>query len=329
VTIPCSNQQILGAAKHTGDTLLINFIILLAGIAIAGLGGDIFVRGAVGLGRWARISPAIIGVTIAAFATSSPELSVAINSALSGTPQISLGDCLGSNVVNIALILAIALLISNIKTTRESIKRDFPVALFIPLLTLLLFIDNNFSRLDGIITISIFLTWLIFTILHIIKHKKQQAQISTLHPGLILLFCTLGLILLITAGKCIVHGASNIAATFGISSFIIGATIVAVGTSVPELATTIISKLRGHDDISLGTIIGSNIFNGSFIIPLAAIINPINQPVTSIIVPLAFSTLCLFTCYPTRSGTITKQQGVILLGIYIIYIVLVLTGVSK
>src|SRR5512145_2220419 len=134
-----------------------DFLVLLFGVACAGLGGELFVRGVVGLAHWARIAPGLIGATVAAFATSSPELSVSINAALAGKPQIALGDAIGSNVVNVTLILALALVISGIQCPRDSIRRDFPVALLVPVLTGVLFADGTLSRADGLLMLGIFL----------------------------------------------------------------------------------------------------------------------------------------------------------------------------
>jgi cation:H+ antiporter len=138
----------VGQQNLVRDTMN-DYVALILGVACAGIGGELFVRGAVGLAHWARISPGIIGATVAAFATSSPELSVSINAALAGKSQIALGDALGSNVVNVALILALALVISGIQIPRDTIKRDFPVALLIPIITGLLFLDGELSRIDG------------------------------------------------------------------------------------------------------------------------------------------------------------------------------------
>ncbi|MGZ8927010.1 MAG: sodium:calcium antiporter [Methylobacter sp.] len=149
-----------------------DYIALILGIICAGIGGELFVRGAVGLAHWARVSPGIISVTIAAFATSSPELSVSINAAMAGEPQIALGDALGSNVVNVALVLAIALAISGIRSSRDSVKRDFPVALLIPLITGALFLDGELSRLDGLLMLSLFLVWLSAAV---IEARKQRS----------------------------------------------------------------------------------------------------------------------------------------------------------
>ena len=298
-----------------------DYLALFLGIACAGLGGELFVRGAVGLAHWARISPGIIGATVAAFATSSPELSVSINAAMAGQPQIALGDALGSNVVNVALILALALVISGIQSPRDSVKRDFPVALLIPVVTGLLFLDGELSRLDGFLMLGMFLVWLAAAAIEARKQRSAAERVLGERRGwLIVLSCAAGLAFLIAAGDLIVAGARGIAVSFGIDEFVIGATIVAVGTSVPELATTVVAKLRGHDEIGLGTILGSNIFNGIFITAIAAIIHPITVAWREVAVTLSFGLIALAFTYPTRRGYIERRRGVLLLVLYAVYL---------
>lgn len=296
-------------------------ITLILGVICAGVGGEIFVRGVVGLAFFARISPGIIGATVAAFGTSSPELSVAIISAMASEPEISLGDVLGSNVVNVALILAIALLISGIQSSRTSLKHDFPVALLIPVITGVLCVDGNLSKFDGFLMLSLFLVWLIATIVEVRRQRSSaQAILGEHKKWLVFASCFVGLAFLIVAGNLIVTGARGIALSLGIDEFVIAATIVAIGTSVPELATTIIAKLRGHDEVGLGTIIGSNIFNGIFIIAVAAIIHPITVNAHEVIVTLVFGLLALVFSYPNRKGFIGRGRGLLLLMLYIFYL---------
>ena len=246
-----------------------DYIALISGLICAGTGGELFVRGAVGLAHWARISPGIIGATVAAFATSSPELSVSISSAIAGKSQIALGDALGSNVVNVALILALALVISGIQSPRNSLNRDFPVAALIPIITGVLCLDGELSRFDGLLMLGMFLAWLVAAVIDARKQRSVADEVLGEHRGwMVLLSMVAGLGLLVAAGNLIVAAAKGIASSFGIDDFIIGATLVAVGTSMPELATTVVAKLRGHDEIGLGTILGSNIFNGIFIVPI-------------------------------------------------------------
>lgn len=299
-----------------------DYISLLLGVLFAGIGGELFVRGAVGIAHWARISPGIIGATVAAFATSSPELSVSINSALAGKPQIALGDALGSNIVNVSLILAIVLIISGIQCPRESVKRDFPVALLVPIITGVLALDGKLSRIDGFLMLSMFIAWLVAVVVEARKQRSVADEILGEHrTWLIVLSCAGGLAFLFAAGNLIVTGAREIAVDFGINEFIIGATIVAIGTSVPELATSVISKIRGHDEVGVGTILGSNIFNGLWIVAIAAIINPITIAWREIAVALVFGLIALIFTYPAQSGFIERRRGVLLLVLYVVYLI--------
>lgn len=317
-TINCQAANLIWVAMN-------DYVALILGVVCAGLGGELFVRGVVGLAYWARVSPGIVGATVAAFATSSPELSVSIAAAMAGKPQIALGDALGSNVVNVALILALALVISGIQCPRDSVKRDFPVALLIPVITGVLFLDGVLSRFDGFLMLGMFLAWLVAAIIDARKQRSAAEDVLGEFRGwLVVVSCVAGLIFLIAAGNLIVVGAKGIAISFGIDEFIIGATIVAVGTSVPELATTVIAKLRGHDEVGLGTIIGSNIFNGIFIVAVAAIIHPIIVEWREVAITLVFGLVALVFTYPARKGFIERRRGVLLLALYAIYLATIL-----
>ena len=306
-----------------------DLMLLLGGVMCAALGGELFVRGAVGLAHWARIAPGIVGATVAAFATSSPETSVALASALAGESAIALGDGLGSNVVNVALILGLALLVSGVQSSRDSIRRDFPVAVLVPVLTGALLIDGVLSYTDGCMMLAVFFVWLAATV-----HSawRQRAASAVVEPGerrwLTLLASALGLAFLVAAGLGIVVGARGLALAFGVDEFVVGATVVAVGTSAPELATTLVAKWRGHDEVGLGTLLGSNIFNGVFVIAIAAIIHPISVARDEALVALAFGIAALLLCYPPRSGFITRRRGVALLLLYSVYLLVVLRGIG-
>ena len=301
-----------------------DYAALILGVACAGFGGELFVRGSVGLAQWARIGPGIVGVTVAAFATSSPELSVSLNAALAGQPRIALGDALGSNVVNVGLILGLALVISGIPCPRSSVRRDFPVAMLIPLLTGVLFLDGELSRVDGAGLLGLFFVWLLATVSEARKQRSVGKVPGASRGWLVVLSFVAGLGLLIAAGNLIVAGAKGIALSFGLDELVIGATIVAVGTSVPELATTVMAKYRGHEEIGLGNLLGSNIFNGSFIVAIAALIHPIAVDWRDVVVVLTVGFLCLGVAYPARNGFIRRSRGRLLLFIYAVYLTVVL-----
>lgn len=302
-----------------------DYLALISGVLAAGVGGELFVRGSVGLAHWLRVSPGIVGATVAAFATSSPELAVAVNAALAGRPEISLGDVLGSNVVNVALILGLALVISGIRSPRGSLRRDFPVALLVPVVTGVLLLDGEVSRLDGVLLLGLFLAWLVATAIEARRQRSAVDAVLGEHRHWRIIFsCLVGFGLLVAAGRLIVIGAEGIAIAFGIEAFVIGATVVAVGTSVPEIATVVIAKLRGHDEIGLGTILGSNIFNGLFIVAVAAMISPIAVSWRTVAVALVFGLVVLVFSYPTRQGLIERRRGVMLLALYAVYLAAIL-----
>lgn len=301
-----------------------DYLILAAGLVCAAIGGELFVRGIVGLARWARISAGIIGATFAAFATSSPELSVSITSALAQKPQIALGDALGSNVVNLALILGLALLIAPMHASRGSVRRDFPVALLVPVLLGVLGYDGLLSRFDGAILLAVFVAWLVSAVLEARRQRSAAGDVLGESRHMPAIAASLaGLVFLIASGRLIVTGATSIALAYGIDAFVIGATLVAVGTSAPELATAIVSKLRGHDEIGLGTLLGSNIFNGLFIIAVACMIHPITLSREDVGIGLVFGLLATIACLPGRSGNLTRERGLILLALYAGYLGLI------
>jgi cation:H+ antiporter len=302
-----------------------DYVALVLGFVIAGVGGELFVRGAVGLAKWARISPGIIGATVVAFATSSPELSVAVNAGMAGKPGIALGDALGSNVVNVSLILALALIVSGILCPRDNVKRDFPMAVLLPLVTGALALDGQLSRIDGVLLLLLFLVWLLAAV-HEVRKQRQVAEEDPVKQRgwLSAVWFAMGLGLLLASGTLIVSGAQGIAHAFGIEAFVIGATIVAVGTSVPELATAVIAKIRGHDEVGLGTVLGSNIFNGGFIVAVTATLSPITVSWREVIATLVFGVVALGCAYPNRYGFIERRRGVLLLILYAVYLATVL-----
>ena len=179
-----------------------DYLALAFGVVCAGVGGELFVRGVVGIALWARISAGIVGATVAAFATSSPELSVAISSALAKKPEISLGDALGSNVMNVALMLAIPIIMKGIKSSPNSVQRDYPFALFAPILTVILALDGELSRLDGVLLLAAFIFWLVIVMLEVRRQRSATEKVLGEKRGwLAVLLSLAGFICLIAAGR--------------------------------------------------------------------------------------------------------------------------------
>lgn len=304
-----------------------DYLYLVLGIVLAAAGGELFVRGSVGLARGFRVAPGIIGATVAAFATSSPEVTVSVTGALAGKPSLGLGDALGSNVFNVAFILGVALLGGAIRSPKDSVSRDFPMALFVPFVTAVFVYDGEICRVEGMILLAIFAFWLT-AVLREARRQRAEAPQSEERPRFLqpILESMVGISTLVGAGTLIVSGASGVAASYGVDPFIIGATIVAAGTSAPELATTLMSRIRGQDEIGLGTILGSNIFNGLFIVGIAATITPIPVPIHEVAPALALGAIAVAVTYPSSSGVIGLKRGAALLSVYGVYLALVLRG---
>ncbi len=304
-----------------------DYVVLAAGFACAAIGAELFVRGAVGLAFLLRIGPGIVGATVAAFATSSPELSVAVSAALAGVPQIAFGDVLGANIVNASLVLSSALLISALRCPRASIRRDFPVALLTPVLTGALAVDGEISRGDGVLLLAVFLVWMFLTVQEARRQRRgteTNPSCGEWHGWRLIAALTAGLLILLAAGDLIVSSAKGIARAFGVGEFVIGAVLVAVGTTVPELATTFVSKLRGYDDVGLGTVLGSIIFNACFIVAVAAIIHPIGVDRNEAFVALGFGLAAMLCAYPGRDGVIGRRRAIWLLLLYASYLTILL-----
>lgn len=296
-------------------------ITLLIGVLAAAAGGELFVRGAVGMAAWLRVPAGIIGATVAAFATSAPELSVALTAATAGQPEIPLGDALGSNVTNVALVLGLALLILPLATARRDIRRDLPVALGAPILTGILLIDGRLGRIDGAVLVTVFAMWLVITVLEARRARDATPRVlGETNPGRAMLNSAGGLVLLVVAGRLIVIAAKGIGEDLGVDAFIFGATLVAAGTSAPELATTIIASLRGHAEIGLGTLVGSNIFNNLWIVGVTALIEPISVHGHEVTVALVVSALVLLLIIPGRTGILGRQRGAVLVLCYATYV---------
>jgi cation:H+ antiporter len=291
---------------------------MVGAVLLAAAGGEAFLRSILGAALHLRVPKMVVATTLAAFATSSPELTVSSVAALAGQPEIGLGDALGSNVVNIALIFGLALLYGSVQTSREDFGRDFYLALGTPLVTLFCVLDGRIERSEAFVLLAIFFLWLASTVLGALRHRDRAVAIGTgeLSPGKSLVLGLLGLGALIAAGRLFVTGATGVAAEFGVDTFVIGVVLVAIGTSLPELVTVILSRLRGHDEVGVGTLIGSNLFNGLFIVGVAGTIHPIAAPPDEVALTLAAGLVALLLLLPNRSGLIGRGRGVGLLFVY-------------
>jgi cation:H+ antiporter len=304
----------------TGDLL-----ILLVGLVCASVGGEFFVRGVIGIAEDLRIPPGIVGATVAAFATSSPEVAVAVSAALEDRPQLSLGDALGSNVVNIGLALGIVLLFGSMRVGRGAIRRDMVAALVLPLLTAVLASDGRLDRPDAFVLLIVFVTWIVTTTLAARRERSAALEVLAEHSlTRALVLSGVGLAFLVASGRLIVTGAKGVGDEFGLEPYVVGVVFVAIGTSVPEIATTLISRFKGHDEIGLGTVLGSNVFNGGFIVPLVILIAPFDVDWSEIAISLAFGVALVLAVLPFPRPLLTPGRGVLLLSLYSMSVTLLL-----
>ncbi len=297
---------------------------MLSGLVAVGLGGDWFVRGSVGCANLFRVTPGLIGATLAAFGTSTPELTVSLTAAASNTPQLSLGDILGSNVVNVGLLLGLSVAFSGFSVPAGTRRRDLPIAALAPLVTAVLLLDQKLSRLDGVGLLVLFAAWLIATFHEARTQRVATEEVFGKKDGVFTTVTVVGgLALLIYSGWAIVKAATGLAHAWGVSEFLIGATLVSLGTSAPELATVLISRWRGHSEIGLGTVLGSNLFNGLFVLGLVSIVRPIPLERPNTFAALAFGLLTILVAWPNRNGYLATHRGWWLLALYCTYLLTV------
>ncbi|MGX9463208.1 calcium/sodium antiporter [Shewanella sp. A14] len=294
---------------------------IIGGFMILTFGAEALVRGASAVALRLGIAPLIIGLTIVAFGTSAPELAVSVKSALAGNPGIALGNVVGSNIVNIGLILAITALIRPITVQSQMVKRDIPIMIAASILVWFLLLDGEVSFIDGAILFSLLLGYLGFSYISS-KNKPEELNIDAKpqNPLFSITLITLGIGMLVSGGILFVNGAVDLAKQFGISEVIIGLTIVAIGTSMPELVTSVMAALKGQSDIAIGNVVGSNIFNVLGILGATALIHPVSAAgfnEIDFIAMLIFAFMVLpFAWSGLRIG---RREGAVLLTGYLGY----------
>ncbi|MFM7126750.1 MAG: calcium/sodium antiporter [Actinomycetota bacterium] len=297
-----------------------SIVLLVVGLILAALGGDRFVRGSVGLASWLRIPSGIIGATVAAFATSSPELTVGVLAAVDGRPDLAFGDATGSNMVNLSVVVGITLLISAITVHWREMRRE--LVTFVAALGFILVVglDGRIERFEAVAMIVLFVGWLVRIVAEARRERSRADILGDTDHRAVVVDVVLGLVMLIVAGRLIVLGGKEIGEYLGWSQFVIGTVIVAIGTSAPELVTTVIALRRGEVGVGIGTVLGSNIFNSLFIVGIAGSIQPIDvdRPLTA--VALGMSVVAAALLLPGRDGRLGRSRGLLLLATYAIFV---------
>lgn len=317
-----------------------SYLLLIVGFVLLVKGADLFVEGSSKLAKILRIPPIIIGLTIVAFGTSTPEAAVSISASINGSEGISLGNVIGSNLVNISLILGLTTVITPMFVQKKTIVKEIPLALLGSVALLVMLLDtsltsetvNSLSRTDGIILLLFFGVFVYYIVEVAIKNKNNQKiyfiekddKKPSVLPSLLKLFIGLGGLVL--GGWLVVKYGQEIALSLGMSETLVGLTIVAIGTSLPELVTSVTAALKKESEIALGNIIGSNIFNIMFVLGISSTINPITIN-SNIVIDIALMIMVTFVVMifaTTHKRKINRIEGSVLLTIYLAYLTFIL-----
>jgi cation:H+ antiporter len=321
--------------------MTIPILALLAGLALLVWSADRFVEGSASTARHFGMPPLLIGMVVVGFGTSAPEMVVSAMSSLAGNPGIALGNAFGSNITNIALILGLTALISPIAVHSQVLKKELPLLTAVTGLAAVLIWDGEITRSDAVILLLVFAGLMGWTIRQGMQRKtdalgsemNQELQSKTMPLGRAVFWLIAGLIVLIVSSRILVWAAVTIAHFFGVSDLIIGLTIVAIGTSLPELASSLIATRKGEHDIALGNVLGSNLFNTLAVIGIAGAIHPMRvtpEVFSRDMLVMAVLTLSLFLFgYGFRGpGRINRIEGGLLAAAFAGYTILLLTTIG-
>ena len=316
-------------------SIFLSILLLIAGLCILLVGAEFLIKGASSISKKAGIPPIVIGLTIVAFGTSAPELLVNIFSALNGTTDLALGNVIGSNIANILLILGISALIIPLEVKKNTTWKEIPFAILAILAVYFLANDvlfdgssiNVIGRIDGLILLSFFTIFMYYTVELTRKGRLRnllttEEKVKTYSNGIAALMTLVGLVALFLGGQLLVTQAIKLAQMAGLSEMFIGLTIVSVGTSLPELATSVLAARRGHADIAIGNVVGSNIFNIFWILGLTSTITsiPISPEANFDIIIALFVTTGLFgAVFIGQKQKIDRWQGGLFLFTYVLY----------
>jgi cation:H+ antiporter len=306
-----------------------DYLLVALGLAVLVAGGDLLVRKAAALGVRLGVTPLLIGLTVVAYGTSTPELLVSVRAALADSGDIALGNVVGSNIANIALILGLAALVRPLEVKAQLLRADVPLMIGASLLLVLLLWDGGLSRADGALLVAglVAYTLLVIQLARRERSAEVRSEFAAAAPSAAgslwaqLLLLLLGLGLLVAGASWLVRGAVGLAATWGMSEAVIGLTVVAVGTSLPELATSLVAAWRRQGDIAIGNVIGSNVYNILGILGVVALLHPLNATgigASDLVVMLLVAALCLPLM---RSGfLVSRVEGLLLLIGYAAYV---------
>jgi cation:H+ antiporter len=321
--------------------MTIAFLAIFAGLLVLVWSADLFVDGSASVARHFGMPPLLIGMVVVGFGTSAPEMVVSALAALNGNPGIALGNAYGSNITNIALVLGVTALISPVIVHSQVLRKELPILAIITALAAWQVSDGEITRLDAWILLGTFFCFMGWTIRQGMRDKSdslglevaQELEEKAMSVGRACVWLAVGLTLLIGSSRLLVWGAVDVAHAFGVSDLVIGLTVIAIGTSLPELASSIIATRKGEHDIAVGNIIGSNMFNTLAVVGIAGSISPMSvgpDVLTRDVLVMSVLTFSLFVIGIGRAGRlgrINRLEGAGLLACYVGYTVYLITTV--
>jgi len=318
--------------------MILPLLAVLFGLIVLVISSDRFVDGAAATARYFGMPSLLIGMVIVGFGTSAPELVVSVLAAMQGSSGIAIGNAYGSNIANIALILGLTALLNPVQVSSKILRKELPILTFVTLLSVGLLLDLEFSSFDAAVLLLLLALLMVWTIFNGLKKEPDalavevdQAVPKPLTLKKALLFLVFGLLFLILSSRILVWGAVEIAQLFGVSDLVIGLTIVAVGTSLPELASSILAAKKGEHDIAMGNVIGSNLFNSTAVVGVAGAIKPFTIDDLVLRRDMLVMTLLTISLFiigygfrKNRQGRVNRFEGTGLLIVYAIYTIILI-----
>ena len=305
------------------SSLLINLVILVIGFVLLIKGADYFVEGASSTAKRLRVPSIIIGFTIVAMGTSLPECAVSVTASLSNNNALAVSNVVGSNIFNLMVVVGTCALMSTLEIKKETLFKEFPFSVICALLLLVTgYLGMSLGLMDGLIFLVLFACYMGYMIYSGLKNRTEEEEIELLPVYKCVLFIVGGAIAIKYGGDFVVDSASNIASFFGLSQNLIGLTIVALGTSLPELVTSIVAARKDEVDMALGNAIGSNIFNILLVLGVASAISPIafiSENIIDIVILMIMSLIVWFMSYTSQK--LEKKEGFIMILLYVMYVV--------
>ena len=296
------------------------YLLLLIGFVLLIKGADFFVDGSSSLARIMKVPSVIIGLTVVAMGTSAPEASVSVNAALAGSNDIAISNVIGSNLFNGLVVVGVCAFMAGFKTNPEILKRDMPLNIIVTAILCIMLLDRHINHIEGIILLISMAVYIAVMVISALKNRETADECKILSLPKSLIFIIGGLIAVIFGGTLVVDNACLIAKDFGVSENFIGLTIIAIGTSLPELVTSITATRKGDSGLALGNAIGSNLFNILFILGMSATICPLNVLSESIIdcIILLVSAVILYVFARTKK-TMNRWEGIVCVFLYVGY----------